>query len=157
MNRQNIHPGTALLAAVFLLMGSFAMMAGCAQEPSQPAEEMPPAEEQHGDPIASGKASYDQYCQSCHGTDGKGAGEIAADLDTPPSDLTQLRGLNNGTFPQDSIYAMIEGNADVAAHGPRQMPVWGNIWGEEGGEPVADEIVAQRINELVEYIRSIQE
>lgn len=142
MNRPNRHPGAALLSAVLLLMGSFVMITGCANEYN---------------PIAEGHASYSQYCQSCHGTDGKGTGEIAADLATPPANLTQLRSNNEGTFPQDAVFQMIEGNADVEAHGSRQMPVWGNIWGEEGGEPVADEIVEQRINELVEYLRSIQE
>ena len=157
MNRTNRPPGAALLVALLLLTGSFAMMAGCAQEYTPQTTDTPQAEAEQSDPIASGKASYDQYCMSCHGTDGKGTGELATALETPPADLTLLRNNNEGAFPQDAIFQMIEGNADVEAHGSRQMPVWGNIWGEDGGEPVADEIVEQRINELVEYIRSIQQ
>ena len=58
------------------------------------------------------------------------------------------------TSPADQT---IDGRKDVEAHGSREMPVWGNIWGEESGAPVADDVVEKRINELVEYIRSIQE
>jgi hypothetical protein len=36
------------------------------------------------------------------------------------------------------------------------MPVWGNIWTERDGEPIPEEEVQARINELVEYIRTLQ-
>jgi mono/diheme cytochrome c family protein len=153
-----IPPSTSLWLVVFFF-GSFLTMAGCAEQQSQQATETPQTEaaQPDSDPIASGKASYDQYCISCHGADGKGTGELAGDLATPPADLTRLRSKNGGTFPQDAIFRTIDGAEDVEAHGPREMPVWGNIWSEEGGEPVPRETIEQRINELVEYIRSIQE
>ncbi len=40
------------------------------------------------DAIARGKKSYDQYCASCHGQDGRGTGPLAASLAHPPADLT---------------------------------------------------------------------
>lgn len=149
-----MHLGTAFLCVALLMMGGLVMMTGCAEEPAQPA-----AEEQQAamDPIASGQASYKQYCESCHGPDGKGTGEVGADLATSPADLTQLTARYNGKFPVDSVYQAIDGRKDVEAHGSREMPVWGNIWGEESGDPVPDDVVEKRINELVEYIRSIQE
>ena len=136
-----------------LFAGSVVMLTGCGGEQAEPA-----AEEQQAsmDPIASGKASYETYCQGCHGEDGKGAGELGTDLATSPANLTQLTA-RYGSFPVDSIYQTIDGRKDVEAHGSREMPVWGNIWGEEGGEPVADDVIEHRINELIEYIRSIQE
>ena len=147
-----IHLGTVLLC-VALMMGSLVMMTGCAEKSAQPAA----APQAPRDPIASGRASYKQYCESCHGPDGKGTGEVGVELTASPADLTQLKARYNGTFPVDSVYQAIDGRKDVEAHGTREMPVWGNIWGEEGGGPVPDEVVTKRINELVEYIRSIQE
>lgn len=97
------------------------------------------------------------YCASCHGEDGTGNGPVAAVMTTPPADLTQLRANYGGSFPTDSIYAYIDGRADVQAHGTREMPVWGNVWGERiTGEPVPPEEVDLRIRELVEYIRMLQ-
>ena len=54
-----MHSGRVFLCIALLMMGGFVMMTGCAEEPAQPA-----AEEQQAsmDPIASGKASYEQYC-----------------------------------------------------------------------------------------------
>lgn len=109
------------------------------------------------DPITSGRDAYVTFCASCHGQDGKGTGPVADALTTPPADLTQIRSEHDGAFPVDSIYAYIDGRADVQAHGTREMPVWGNIWGEIDGDPVPREQVDRRIRELVEYIRSIQD
>ena len=147
-----MHPLVAFLCMALLFVGSVVMLTGCAEEQARPAAD---EQEVTMDPIASGKVSYEQYCQGCHGADGKGTGEIGADLAGSPADLTQLTA-RYGSFPVDSVYQAIDGRKDVEAHGSREMPVWGNIWGEEGGAPVADEVVGQRINELVEYIRSIQ-
>lgn len=148
-----------LVAALFVC--SVYLIAGCAQNDSTTADETDAATQvpasASDDPLVRGRASYDAYCASCHGPEGKGDGEVAADLATPPANLTQLAAKNNGTFPVDSVYQTIDGRADVEAHGPREMPVWGNIWSESGDEPIPQEVVEQRINELVEYIRSIQE
>ncbi len=38
--------------------------------------------------IARGKKIYQQYCQVCHGADGKGTGPAAKGLAHPPADLT---------------------------------------------------------------------
>ncbi|MFQ5569168.1 MAG: c-type cytochrome [Rhodothermales bacterium] len=132
-------------------MGSFLTMAGCADEGTRQA---PP-----DDPLASGRVSYEAYCMSCHGAEGKGDGEIAmaGDLAVLPSDLTRLSADNDGVFPLDEVYQTIDGRRVVEGHGSRDMPIWGNIWSDKDGQPVKEEIVQQRINELVEYIRSLQE
>ena len=149
-----MHPAIAFLCMTLMFVGSAVMLTGCAEEQAEPTAE---AETQVTiDPIARGMASYKQFCEGCHGADGKGTGKIGADLAAAPADLTQLSARYNG-FPVDSVYQAIDGRKAVEAHGTREMPVWGNIWGEEDGEPVADEVVEMRINELVEYIRSIQE
>lgn len=109
------------------------------------------------DPIASGRDAYMNFCASCHGEDGKGNGPVADVMSVQPADLTLIREHNDGTFPVDSIYAYIDGRADVQAHGTREMPVWGNVWSEVDGAPIPQERVDRRIRLLVEYIRSIQE
>ena len=45
-----------------------------------------------------GKATYEQYCASCHGTAGKGDGPVASGLTTRPPDLTQFAKEAGGHF-----------------------------------------------------------
>ena len=131
-----------------------ALTGGCA--PEEPADDEISADTSVADPIAVGEESYTTYCASCHGREGKGDGPVSLVLTVKPADLTVLAAKNGGTFPTDSIYAYIDGRQDVQAHGPRTMPVWGNIWSEREGEPVRQEEVDQRIKELVEFLRTIQ-
>ena len=78
--------------------------------------------------MGSGKAEYFALCASCHGTGGKGNGPVAKALSTVPADLTKLSDANNGVFPSKRVYEMIAGRREVAAHGTREMPVWGSIY-----------------------------
>ena len=157
-----VHRTCLMLLAGWLIALGAAGLAGCAAEETQEVaetavEEPSTAPMAEGDPIARGEETYMTYCASCHGPEGKGNGEVAADLDVQPSNLTLLEAQNDGTFPVDSVYQVIDGRKDVEAHGSREMPVWGNIWSEEeGGEPVRREVVETRINELIEYLRTIQ-
>lgn len=146
-----------LVLAAWLLV-SFVLLTGCGQNQNQQADGTQQADDMtSNDPIARGQASYEQYCMSCHGPEGKGNGEIVGELETLPADLTLLRSRYDGTFPVEVIYQTIDGRKEVEAHGTREMPVWGNIWGEADGSPVQEEVIEQRINELIEYIRSIQQ
>ena len=139
-----IYPGAALVWAAALLLGGFLIMAGCVETPAP------------HDPLASGKASYEAYCASCHG-DGHGLGQVVSELNTLPADLTELSLRNDGVFPVEAVFQAIDGRTVIPEHGTREMPIWGNIWSYDDGKPVPREVVDQRINELVEYIRSIQE
>lgn len=126
---------------------------------NQTGEAVPETDEAliDSEPVAMGELQYTIYCASCHGEDGKGDGPVAEALVARPTNLTLLKSINEGVFPADRLVAYIDGREDVAAHGTRQMPVWGNIWDEVDGKKVPEEEVQLRINELVEYIRSIQE
>ena len=106
---------------------------------------------------AVGKATYSTYCASCHGFSLDGKGEIAATLSSKPTDLTRLAEKNDGTFPVERLTQVIDGRAEVAAHGPREMPVWGDLflW-PEGDSPERRVQVDRKIGELVAYIRSLQ-
>ncbi len=103
---------------------------------------------------ASGREMYVSYCASCHGKDGKGAGPAASALKQAPPDLTILGKQNKGNFPQDHVVAVITGKAELAAHGSKDMPVWGPVfWKISQGHP---EEVQQRVTNLANYLKSIQ-
>lgn len=139
-----------------LILSTFLTVAGCAGDEA-PQEETSMADEEAVDQIAHGQQLYEAFCASCHGPEGKGNGPVSDALTTRPADLTRLAVDNGGAFPTDSVYAYIDGREFVQAHGTREMPVWGNIWSEVAGEPVRPEEVEQRINELVEYLRTLQD
>ena len=73
----------------------------------------------------AGQREYDADCASCHGAGGKGNGPEAASLVVKPADLTVLAKKNGGQFPTAYVRQVIDGRAHVAAHGSREMPVWG--------------------------------
>ena len=102
-----------------------------------------------------GRDLFEFYCSSCHGRDGKGGGHAASALKVPPPDLTTLAQRNHGTFPTDKVAAFIKGERRLSspAHGSREMPVWGPIF---KGLDSRDAVNAARIENLVEYIESIQ-
>ena len=127
------------------MLGSFVLILGCSQSRNLP-----------GDPIAQGKASFDSYCISCHGASATGDGPVAAALTVKPTDLTQLRNENDGTFPTEKVYSAIDGREVMYSHGTREMPIWGNIWREDDGKPRREEDVHAQISQIVEYLRSIQ-
>jgi mono/diheme cytochrome c family protein len=104
--------------------------------------------------IACGKELFMQHCASCHGDDAKGAGPAAVALKVQPPDLTALAKRNHGKFNHDKVYKDIDGNYDVSAHGPREMPVWGPLFLALTGvnRPEAE----RRITNLTDYIKSIQ-
>ncbi len=113
--------------------------------------------------FAASANEFRNSCASCHGEDGKGAGfltKIFRGVD--PGDLTQLSKNNEGVFPLDKVFEVIDGRKEVAAHGERKMPVWGDRYMAEsmtrhGPGPMNDFVVRNRVLELVYYPQSIQE
>jgi mono/diheme cytochrome c family protein len=103
---------------------------------------------------ASGRQMFDNYCASCHGTDGKGSGPAAAALKTPPADLTTLSKSNGGKFPGMKVSATLRGEADLPAHGSKDMPVWGPLFRSVSGGHESE--VQQRISNLTKYIETFQ-
>jgi mono/diheme cytochrome c family protein len=103
-----------------------------------------------------GAALFTTYCASCHGATGRGTGPVAVFLRVPPADLTQIAKRNNGAFPADRVYRIIDGRQSVKTHGNSQMPIWGDAFSKSvtGGD---DKAVVERIKALVTYLGSIQE
>jgi mono/diheme cytochrome c family protein len=104
--------------------------------------------------VAQGRAAFVQYCASCHGLTGEGDGPLARILTTPPANLRRLSERYGNPLPADQIARFIDGRADVSAHGPRDMPVWGKRFNAEpqGSERKTSELIAK----LVAYLQSIQ-
>lgn len=103
---------------------------------------------------ASGKDMYLQYCASCHGKDGKGGGPAAVALKVTPANLTTLAARNNGSFPDVRVARLIEGNDDLAAHGSRDMPTWGQVFDEMDGMGPAT--LKLRVANLTSYLKGLQ-
>ena len=72
-----------------------------------------------------GEVEYLTSCSACHGLDAKGDGPLSIELKSKPTDLTALAKENNGVFPLNAIYEIIDGRKSIAAHGTRDMPIWG--------------------------------
>jgi mono/diheme cytochrome c family protein len=104
--------------------------------------------------VAGGRALYLEYCASCHGVTAEGDGPIARSLITPPANLRRLGERFGNPLPEDRIARYIDGRAEVRAHGPRDMPVWGTRFYYKSG---GNERRAQRwIAQLLAYLQSIQ-
>jgi mono/diheme cytochrome c family protein len=101
-----------------------------------------------------GRLLYSNYCISCHGVSATGDGPVAEFLRPAPADLT---GLSNkyGLIPaREKLIQFIDGRLKVGAHGPREMPVWGERFSWEPGSGQAD--IRETIDAIVEYLISIQ-
>jgi len=103
---------------------------------------------------ASGAEMYRTYCAVCHGVDGKGDGPAAPELKQALPDLTLLSKHNRGTFPNFRVSNVIQGDAEIPAHGSADMPMWGDVFRELKRD---ESIVKLRVHNLTEYIASIQE
>ncbi|MFZ2295856.1 MAG: c-type cytochrome [Polaromonas sp.] len=108
-----------------------------------------------------GKSEFQSSCASCHGTSGKGNGPLVPLLRRNPPDLTLLAKNNQGVFPMNRLYEVIDGE-NVPAHGSRDMPVWGRAYRTMDAayyfdtEYDANGLVRARILSLLEYINRIQ-
>jgi mono/diheme cytochrome c family protein len=107
--------------------------------------------------VTGGRVLYTRYCASCHGMSADGRGPVAGVLRQPPSDLRHL-GQRFGTpVVPDRVARFVDGRQEVIAHGPREMPIWGERFAAPepeggGGAPRID----RRIRSIVAYLETIQ-
>ncbi len=107
--------------------------------------------------VDAGRADFVRHCASCHGLDARGQGPSAAALRTPPADLTRIAQRFGGTFPRGLAKQWIDGRFSVAAHGTREMPIWGVRLGD-GYAPgeFGQSLIRGRIDNLISYLESLQ-
>ena len=120
--------------------------AGAQTRPS--GDQFPPAY------VPSGAALYKQFCSACHDADAKGKGPAAANLKTPPADLTTLAKRNGGKFPNDYVADVLQFGKGPSAHGSYDMPLWGPLF--QLIDKSNEQAVKQRIKNLSDYLASVQ-
>ena len=110
-----------------------------------------------------GKEEFESKCASCHGLSGRGDGPLSGIFVTKPTDLTTLAKRNGGVFPAQRAYEIIDGRQNVAAHGPRVMPVWGKEYRAkvpdleiEGYFDLRSTVAEAKVLALVDYLFRIQ-
>ena len=103
----------------------------------------------------TGRATFQTYCVTCHGSEGRGDGRLAAHMKRKPANLTEIARRNGGEFPTELVYRTIDGSQPVRGHSGPDMPAWGEMFlkSREGGA-AAD--VRLTIDSLVRFIESIQ-
>lgn len=117
------------------------------------------------DKLDIGKREYDSTCAVCHGLTAKGDdGPLKSLLVRPVPSLTVLAKNNKGVFPFDKVFQIIDGRQEVAAHGPRDMPIWGNAFNNQTSlyfdnypEQDRESAARSRILALTEYVYRLQQ
>ena len=97
---------------------------------------------------------FKTYCAACHGANGRGAGPASEQFRKIPPDLTKYTASNGGVFPSERVRRIIDGTG-VAAHGDRDMPVWGDAF-QGGREGLTAEAARARIDLIVRFLEAIQ-
>jgi mono/diheme cytochrome c family protein len=97
-----------------------------------------PAGAEEGTP-ESGRALYLKYCASCHGVDGRAGTALARLFAKEPPDLTRVAERRGGWFPEVLVQEIVDGR--LAAHGAREMPVWGETLSREQLRLVAEHLL----------------
>jgi mono/diheme cytochrome c family protein len=103
----------------------------------------------------TGDQLFKTYCASCHGKSAKGDGPLADSLRFRPADLTLIAKRNGGKFDPDKVYRIVDGREPVKGHGGTDMPVWGDAF-KRSVEGYSEKAVKERIQALVDYLKSIQ-
>lgn len=107
-----------------------------------------------------GALLFQIHCATCHGLQGRGDGPLADDLKVEPADLTTLTELDDAgdpAFPTQRLEDIIDGRENPRGHGSREMPIWGLSFQELGRAADQEEPVRRKIDDLLEYLRTIQE
>jgi mono/diheme cytochrome c family protein len=111
-------------------------------------------------PAAEGSAGarlYDMYCASCHGRTGRGDGPMADLLTVQPTNLTQIRAANGGTFPREEVHRAIDGRRTVRGHGAPDMPLWGLAFQDLELDANQERDVRARIDAILDHIEALQD
>jgi len=125
------------------------------------------AEPSSESPEQTGARLYARYCASCHGVGGHGDGPLVMVLTVKPFDLTRLGEKYGRPLPSERIAAFIDGRSDVKAHGPREMPVWGEqLYPANPGRSPAPDTPSGKLREearrgaielIIAYLQTIQQ
>ena len=131
-------------------------MAGCVGQPT--------SNQSKQSSIAAGQSLFATHCANCHGTYADGNGIMAPALSVAMKDLRYLSARNNNRFPRAFVSQIIDGRDTRAAHGPADMPVWGDIFlataaqsSQEGSSPSSEHRLQTKIDSISLYLEYIQQ
>lgn len=136
-----------MVRPIFTALAVLAISAGSAF--AQPKIEQAPIKNVAA---SDARGMFGTYCAVCHGKEGKGNGPAASALAKVPADLTKISARNKGTFPDVKVRRYIEGLDEVAAHGSRDMPMWGSLF-----NALSRDTAQLRVAALADYLKSIQQ
>lgn len=107
-----------------------------------------------------GEAEYFLTCAECHGSSGRGDGNLARHLRISPANLTTLSERNDGEFPYWRVFSMIDGRHSAAEGEVRVMPSLGERYSKRDeqryGPEVGSALTERRIHSLTRYVESLQ-
>jgi mono/diheme cytochrome c family protein len=103
----------------------------------------------------TGARLYLNHCAACHGDDGEGTGPVAASMRVTVPNLRTLAERNGGPYPADAVAAYVDGRTEKAAHGDRQMPIWGDVF-KGADQDASERTVQRRIAAVVDFIATLQ-
>jgi mono/diheme cytochrome c family protein len=104
-----------------------------------------------------GYSTYRQYCGACHGVFADGKGPVAPLLTPPPFDLSRLGERYGMPLPRAEIARFVSGERPVRAHGPTDMPIWGDRLLEGVPESAGKTFGKRgRILLILDYLESVQ-
>jgi len=115
----------------------------------------PAAQDQNQSEIVplGGAKIFRHYCAACHGVGGNGNGPIAPALKSKVPQLTTMARRNHGLFPTARVRRVVTGDEAHAAHGTREMPVWGPLFHQIEND---QDLGYVRLQNVTEYLNSIQ-
>jgi len=139
------HPVVFGVVLSVVLLAAFCVSAQDTEKPAQasaPAEyKIPPEAIKQINPVkptpeslARGKKSYNLDCAMCHGADGGGKGDLAADMKAPLLDYRDPKALKDKT-DGELAYVIKNGKGEMPAEGDRAQ--------------------GERLWDLVNYVRSL--
>lgn len=143
----------AVLALPLLAIAGCTSSGGAGRAAAAPAATAPATA------VESGADLYLQYCASCHGVSAHGDGPAAATLRQAPSDLTRLAGRWGSPLDKERLAAFVDGRQAPRAHGPPDMPVWGEklYAGERAESPPREAARRGTILLILEYLQTLQQ
>ena len=138
-----------MVRQILVMLGGLAVSASLASAQDRGGVKMTSIQQT---PAVDAPQMFQSYCSPCHGKEGKGNGPVAAALTKAPADLTKISARNGGTFPAVRVSRFIDGTDVVAAHGTRDMPLWGSLF-----RALGDGVGELRVANLRDYLKTLQQ
>lgn len=100
---------------------------------------------------------FDRYCGECHGLSDETGPRFVENFGGEAPDLRQLSRKYGSPLPRKELAELIDGRRKVNAHGPREMPVWGEkLYDNLREGETLEEMRAGTIELLLDYLERVQ-